>query len=342
MQSVLTNPLFTLPEYRKTSRVGRNPMDVFDLAVAKGMMDISRAKACLSANKDRIVQSAALSIRDEMRDSGAGMKVLKWLISSGTSNNNQFLRDHDFAELLMEYLVAEGLQEQAWKWVKRSFENITSVASMPFDAAAKLARREVAGPLRALVLAEVKHHASLDAAFMCMSRAAGYLAGADALEVTTALQPAGLVLLNRTCMPRSSSSHPSPSESAFESFISLVPVIIPKRANLFLAHLSLLHPSKPDPTLALDYLRNVDSLDEKEKLVAFKPVNGMQAVIQLGLDAAKFLLEQGRHSEAGWTMNFLSTNFPKQLGISMDQRRELEHVKAEASSIEILVGIGLA
>jgi hypothetical protein len=342
MRSVLNNPLFILPENGRMSRAGRDPMEVFDLAVAKGMMDTSRAKACLSAKKDKIVQSAIVDIRDGMKEAGAGMKVLKWLISSGTSNNNQFLRDHDFAELLMEYLVAEGLQEQAWKWIKRSFDNVTSAASMPFDDAAKLARREVAGPLRALVLAETQHHASFDAAYMCMSRAASYLAGAGSLELTTALQPAGLVLLNRTCMPRSSSSHPPPSESTFESFTSLVPVIIPKRANLFLAHLSLLHPSKPDAKLALDYLRTVDSMDEKEKSVAFKPINGMQVVIQLGLDAAKFLLEQGRHSEAEWTMNFLSTNFPKQLGISMNQRRELEHVKAEASSIEILAGIGIA
>jgi hypothetical protein len=372
-------------------------MDVFDMAVANGMMNISHAKACLKAKKEKIIRSPVLSVRAGMEESGAGMKVIRWLISSGTSVDNQFLTDQDFATLLMEFMVAEGLQEQAWRWIKRSFRNVATVAALPAGKTFELARRELAGPLRALVCAELEHNASFDAAYMCISRAAGYLNGASShimstlksvlisprsyepnprefleklresckanvfkeedvsahpisssapkslaqsytdLSIATALQPAGMILLKETCMLNV--SHPSPSETSFESFVGLVPIINPIKTSLYLAHLSLLHPTKPDASLALDYLR-AESSDQKIRSWALVPAKTRSIVIQLGLDTAKLLLEQNRYSEMEWTMSFLGRNFPDQLGIG--QKRQLEQVKAEASSIELLSSIGIA
>ncbi|KUJ07986.1 uncharacterized protein LY89DRAFT_346891 [Mollisia scopiformis] len=338
MHSLLSNPLFTPPTRNRI--IGRDPMEIFDLAVAQGMMDTNHAKACLNAKRHRIIQSSVLSVRDGMRDSGAGMKVLRWLTSSGTSNDNQFLKDQDFAEILVAYMVAEGLQEHAWRWIKRSFKDVSAVALLPFGAASKTARREVAGPLRALVKSEMSQNRSFDAAYMCISRAAGYLKRVSSAEMTTALQPAGMLILNRTCMPTNFAPHPTPSEVTFESFVSLVPIISPRKYNRYLAHLALLHPTKPDPGLALDYLQNIESSVDSDKLWALQPKDKKASVIQLGLDAAKVLLEQGRHSDMEWTMEFLSKNFPQQLGLN--QRRQLEQVKAEASSIELLESIGIA
>ncbi|KAE8452342.1 hypothetical protein EG329_001042 [Mollisiaceae sp. DMI_Dod_QoI] len=338
MHSVLTNPLFTPPQDLSFLKAYRDPMDVFDLAAAKGMMDTNYAKACLNAKTARIIQSSVVSVREGMKESGAGRKVLRWLISSGTSNSNHFLKDQTFADLLMEYMVAEGLQESAWKWIKKSFDKLPEVARMPRNEASTLARQEVAGPLRALVRAETRHHASADAAYMCLSRAASLLGAAISVEMTTALQPAGLYLLYRACMPQYSSD--PPTESSFESFISLIPIIIPRKSDLYLAHLSLLHPTKPDPELALDYLRHFDSLNDRNKSSVFNPKTGRHSPIQLGFDTARVLLEAGCYSEMEWTMNFLSKNFPQQLKI--DERKQLEQVKAEASSIELLESIGLA
>lgn len=335
LHSVLSNPL--LAPSHKIIHVGRDPTDVFDMAVANGMMSTNYAKACLKAMKDRIVKSPTLNIRDGMAESGLARKVIRWLVSSGTSNNNQFLNDEKFANLLMEFIVAEGLQEHAWKWIKRAFENLSSISSLPSGEAGTLLRREIAGPLRALVCAEIAQGVSLDEAYMCMSRAAGYLNGISASLVTTALHPAGLHLLRHTLMLNF--SHRTSTESSFESFTSLVPIISPARADFYLAHLSLLHPTKPEASLAFEYLHTESSNRDRkywESLTAYK----RSGVIQLGLDTAKFLLERNQYSESERVMEFLSNTFPDQLGIR--QKRELEQVKAEASSIELLSSFGIA
>ncbi|KAH6719106.1 hypothetical protein BKA61DRAFT_473907 [Leptodontidium sp. MPI-SDFR-AT-0119] len=343
MHSLLTNPLFNLSLETGHSNVvlSKDPMDIFNKAVANGMMTTSDAKACLAAKKSQIIRSSVLNVRDGMKDSGAGLQVLKWLVSSGTANKTDFLKDVAFVKIMMEYMVAEGLQEAAWKWVKKSLETFSKLSLLSGEEFVA-AQKEVVGPLLLLVRAEAANSASptsLDAAYMTMSRAAGYLGGLSTSEMTRILGPPGWFLIRASVMPRS--SRPPPSESAFESFLSLIPVISKSPARYF-AHLSLLHPTKPNPDLALDYIRSIDANKSKQK-------KGRQSKaatesdhhnIQLGLDTANYLLVQHRYTEADEVMEFLRTHYPKQLGIK--EMRQLEQAKAEASSLELLERLGLA
>ncbi|KAK0104603.1 hypothetical protein ONS95_004889 [Cadophora gregata] len=341
MHSLLTNPLFNISPGKKNSNVvfSRDPMDIFSQAVAKGMMTTSHAKACLTAKKAQIVRSSVLNVRDGMKDSGAGLKVLKWLVSSGTTNNTEFLKDDAFVKIMMEYMVAEGLQEAAWKWVKTSLENLPKLCLLSGEDFAR-AQKEVVGPLMLLVRAEAADSGSptsLDAAYMAMSRAAGYLGGLSTPEVTTVLGPPGWFLIRASVMPKS--SRPPPSENAFESFLSLIPVITKSPARYF-AHLSLLHPTNPNPDLALDHIRSVASKSRQKKSSLSKPARESDHHnIQLGLDAANFLLQYHRYTEADEVMEFLRSRYPKQLGIK--EMRQLEQAKAEASSLELLERLGL-
>lgn len=315
-------------------------MDIFDQAVAKGMMTTGYAKACLTAKKVQIVRSSVLSIRDGMAESGAGLKVLKWLISSGTANNVEFLKDMPFAKILMEFMIAEGLQEAAWKWIKKAVENLPKLSFLSKEAFVQ-AQKDTVGPLVLLVRAEASDHASsLDAAYIALSRAAGYLKGLSTAEMMKVLGPPGWFLIRESVM--SNSTRPQPSEAGFESFLSLVPVVT-KRPDRYFAHLSLLHPTKPSPDLALDYIRSIDAKKSREEISrtkSFAATESDKHNIQLGLDTANFLLEHHRYSEADQVMNFLRTNYPAQLGIK--ERRQLEQARAEASSLELLEGLGLA
>ncbi|KAG4435680.1 hypothetical protein IFR05_008846 [Cadophora sp. M221] len=342
MHSLLTNPLFNLSLESGDSNVvlSKDPMDIFNKAVANGMMTTSDAKACLAAKKSQIVRSSVLSVRDGMKESGAGLQVLKWLVSSGTTNRTDFLEDIAFMKIMMEYMVAEGLQEAAWKWVKRSLENFSKVLLLSGEDFVA-AQKEVVGPLLLLVKAEAADSTSptsLDAAFMTMSRAAGYLGGLSTSEMTRILGPPGWFLIRATVMPRS--TRPRPSESAFESFLSLIPVISKSPAR-YLAHLSLLHPTKPNPDLALDYIRSINaSMSKKNARQSKAATESDHHNIQLGLDTANYLLVQHRYTEADEVMEFLRTHYPKQLGIK--EMRQLEQAKAEASSLELLERLGLA
>jgi hypothetical protein len=337
MHSILTNPLFgPLPTTNHGSAAGKDPMELFDRAVARGMMDTHYARRCLEMKREAI-QSPVLSIREGMRESGAGRKVLRWLVSSGTANDNEFLQDKQFAEIFMQYVVAEGLQEAAWKWIKRAFEDHPRLSELS-GLEKTTARLAIVRPLMFLVKAEASGPASLDAAYMCLSRAAGYLKCLPASQMRQLLGPPGWFLSHETTM--SHARHLPASESAFDSFIALVPVIS-KDVDYHLAHLSVLHPSQPSADSALAFLKKLgtpkaaDATPRSKSFIAYG-----RGVIQLSLDAAKFLLENERFDDAQWVMEYLRTHYPRRLGLA--QREQLEDAKAEASSLQLLEGLSLA
>ena len=334
MNSVLTNPLFTLTADGKASKTDKDPMEVFDLAVGKGMMDLRYATACLKAKKNDIIQSPVPTIREGMKESGAGLKVLKWLLSSGTANNNDFLQDARFSQALMEYLVAGELQEVCWKWIQRAFQAIPQylVANDPIQH--KGLRRDIVGPLYHLIRAEAlgsTGDVSLDCAYLSMSRAVGYLKGHPVSLLQDLLSGPGWFLIHETIQLHS--ERPPPTPSAFDSFFSLIPVLSKEPGPAYqLAYLSLLHPSRPSPEPSLAFLRQ---LNPGFSLTHVRD----HGYVQLGLDTAKFLLENGRYGEAEWVMEFLRENYYKELGIAT--KGQLEQAKAEAASLELLEGLRL-
>ena len=313
-------------------------MEIFDQAVAKGLMSTRYAYTCLAGVKRDIIQSSVLDIRDGMKDSGAGLKVLKWLVSSGMANDNEFLKHRAFADLLIQFLVAEGLQEATWTWIKRALEGRPNIDKLEGPARLE-ARQDTIRPLISLLRAETMGPiVSLDNAYLCLSRAAGYFKSSSILNMRPFLGPPGLFLAHRTIF----SSHTTPSESSFESFLGLIPVIS-KDSDYYLAHLNVLHPTRPTPDLAMNYLsKHMDSASESlQKIDGISVAMQSRSRIQFCLDTAKLLLETERFGEAHWVMDLLRSNYPRQLGVK-EENRQLEQARAEASSLELLERLSLA
>lgn len=313
-------------------------MEVFEQAVARGMMSIRHAYICLAGVKRYIIQSPVLDIRDGMQESGAGLKVLKWLVSSGTANDNEFLKHEAFSNLLMQFLVAEGLQEAAWTWIKREFEGRPDITKL--KGSARLgARRDTIRPLMALLRAEAKGSiVPLDDAYLCLSRAAGYFKSSSIIEMRPFLGPPGLFLAYKTIFGKRTVQ----SESAFNSFLGLVP-LISKDSDYFFAHLNVLHPTNPTPDFALNYFaKYMESTPASiQEIEGVAQTRQSQYRIQFCLDTAKLLLETKRFEEAHLVMDLLRTNYPKQLGVEEDNK-QLEQSRAEASSLELLEKLNLA
>ncbi len=237
----------------------------------------------------------------------------------------------------MQFLVAEGLQEAVWTWIKRALQGRPDINKL--EGSARLeARQDAIRPLMLLLKAESMGTAvSLDNAYLCLSRAAGYFKSASILEMRPFLGPPGLSLAKWTIF----GTHKSSSESNFESFLSLVPVIS-RDSDYYFAHLNVLHPTKPTPDFALNYLsKHMDSSHE-----SFQEIDGIaeakqsRSRIQFCLDTAKLLLETKRFGEGHWVMDLLRTNYPRQLGV--EENKQLEQARAEASSLELLEGLSLA
>jgi hypothetical protein len=345
LSRVLGNPLLSfIGGNRRVFR--KDPMDVFEAAVAKGMMDIEAATNCLMAKKAEVIQSYALNVRDGMRDSKAGTRVLKWLISSGHANNLDFIRNQRFSVIFMQYLVAEGLQEACWTWIRRSFKDVPRIFQLPdYSDERKRLKNEIVTPLTAFLLALSARPASLDAAYIALAKAARYFPD---LSLTQAREILGGSISRIASLTKTVEwDRPPPTESNFDSLLQIMPASNP-RFQYDLAHLRLLHPTRPSAEDALKMLREVYAHGPPRLLPRKSRSEELQGdvegrILHLGLSAAKYLLKQNQYREADEVMACLRLHFSTQLGLNSHKQQErLEDSEAEAASLEMLDNLRFA
>ncbi|RDL42228.1 uncharacterized protein BP5553_02207 [Venustampulla echinocandica] len=338
LQSILSNPLFNSGHIRPTGVP--SPMAMFERAVAHGMMDIDKAAYCLRHEKEYIISSNPAKSRDGMKQSGAGLKVLRWLASSEAIDHggHHLLFNPHFSTIFMQFLIAEGLRDAAWTLTTKALELLT----VPLPSSKITERRtKMRTLLDNLIRAEISYgDVSLDSAYLCAEKAWSYMEGMP-LDLRTRrllLVPALNSLIGQT--RESYGIRLPPSEERFESFLSLVTIVQGDRSFRFAsAHLHLLHPSRPSAELALRTLRRWPRMVLQSNPIIKAPLVRRQA-IGLGLNTTKFLLDNDRYSEADWVMQFLRSNFSEDLG--EHQHQALNDQVAEASSLEMLSTIALA
>ncbi|TVY18450.1 hypothetical protein LARI1_G004406 [Lachnellula arida] len=345
LSRVLGNPLFmNLGSVRSVTR--NDPMLVFEAAVAKGMMDIGSAAKCLMAKKLQIIQSRVLNVQDGMGDSKAGTVVLKWLISSGQAKNLDFLRNEDFAVILMQYMVAEGMQDECWAWILKSFQDIPRIFALPlYSDEGRRLKVDIVTPLYAFLKAISARPNSLDAAYAAMSRATEHLRH---LSLEQARYVLGEPMRNIIGLTKTADwDRPPASESNFDSFLRLIPTTSRPRFEYDVAHLWLLHPTRPSVEPALEMLREVHTYgvplisSMPEKLDDRQPFLNNR-IMRLGFEAAKYCLKLDRYREADEIMACLRLHFATQLGLEQRQQERLEDAEAEAASLHMLENLRFA
>jgi len=332
MHTILTNPLFHVAPETKTDL--KDPMVVFEQAAAKGMLTLDAAANCLAQKRRLIIQSSVISVRDSMRESGAGKKVLAWLLSSGTANDNLFLRNDKFANNLMDFMVAEGLQERAWTWILRAV--VLAPTSTYYSELSAVEKHDYYRPLLLLIKAEASRPNGLEAAIQCLLRAAKNpsLQAQSPKNKRRFLGVAGCYLCAEVT---NSSTAPQPiSESAMDALIKLAPDFS-KLSDYHVAHLSLFHPSQPSADLAMDYLRAHVVLAPGKVISAELDQRRKRAIVTLGLATAKFLLEKDQLKEAIWVMDLLQTSFPELFKVPAKAK-----AREEESNIHLLDSLSLA
>jgi len=244
--SILNNPLFKQDGVRTPTSSAMEPHEVFEAAVAKGLMTTARAHGFLKTVRSRIQQSPAASVSRGMSESGAGRMVVQWLRASGKERDLGFLSNKLFAAELLWFMVAEGLDGLVLEWHR------------------KLISQEGADIQHQLVLS--RHLLAL------LTQATGKVMGqANAFDTVRIgdeelrkfdrsplnLLPSWLVATRATTLDMG--VHNLAPAEAFERFVNLGSlftyqsgVINPPAMDR--AHLDLYHPTKPSPTLALEFL----------------------------------------------------------------------------------------
>ncbi|KAI1813197.1 hypothetical protein GGS20DRAFT_494750 [Poronia punctata] len=302
--AILSNPLFSRPPNTDRTplvltRRGKNPADVFDSAVSRGLMTPLRATGFLATVRSQILAESSEDVSKRMAGSGAGVRVLRWLRSSGNEGGLDFLKHPALVKLLTQFLFAEGRQGVPWDWLERL---ASSHAPGP-----GLAGPDMSCLLNAIVnesgQLSTDGKANLDGSYEALARARDMFPD----ESVAAYKAIKHVWSELTWMSTvKAPTHPKPSESLFESFVDIGrPLGLP----LELAHLDLHHPTKPSHSAAIKYLQPREQL--------FKEFPSMeqrtqQQLLCLVVDAADGLKHAGKQNQ--WLVR---------LGTSLMQRLNL-------------------
>lgn len=278
MQALLENPLFKrngASQLVGVSRMEReripDPRTIFEAGVARGIMTIPRAHGFLLKSKEAITQSAALSVRKAMGEYGAGLLVLNWLRASGQERELAFLQHRAFTTLLLEFMVAERVDDLAWVWLER--------LSAP-------EARGRAGPpafwlLEVLVRSKYTNVVELESAYKLILRG-------HALFEKNGLRRSNIRHAWRSLARETTGRswrHTLPETDIYDAFLQL-PGQFPTLA-LFHAHLELHHPARPSPERAVEYLLS------REPGPSFQATLGIaqfrEMITSLALDTCHYL-----------------------------------------------------
>ncbi len=278
---------------------------MFEKAVSRGLMTVTRAQGFLMLVKAEVKKSAVVYLMDGLKPTGAGRLVMQWLRSSGQENELAFLANPAFRHILMQFAVAEGLDDTVWSWFEKliKHERASELPGVFFTpkagfllgdfVAAKSCDRELEGAFAAVLKAEA------------MIKEAG--APLDSLR-----RAWGLVALETTMHGGEGRTPPA---SIFDSFVALGRAARSQRIDL--AHINLYHPVNPSANLAVKFLsgkkayegilrpHDVEEMDfqrpfqpQKKTLGVAARLNYIHHLKYLGVDAVQHLLHSDQRQEA--------------------------------------------
>lgn len=317
VRAILSNPLFSYVPSMPVSTspsIERDPMDVFDQAVAKGLMNPKRAAGVLIAKRQAIAQSSSISVPESMASSRTAHRVVSWLRSSGLERNLSFMEHQPLLTNLIPFMVEEGLDEIVWAWLEQwmATEGHNLTTAVYATGASPL--------LTALVRAKVAPGSSLDAGYAALIRADDMFSSHQAFSFM-ALTPWRTLSVMSTIFAWQRSP---PSEVLFDSFAAMSEQLQRFTSTMVdRAHLDLYHPTHPDATAALAFLKSpmLDRLRARLKKADQAPPgnpfrNGSRdpksiakSVVLMATDTAQHLTRTGDEAQAEWVGNLLLEKF---------------------------------
>ncbi|KAK8879103.1 hypothetical protein PGQ11_000397 [Apiospora arundinis] len=321
LDNILSNPLFAKPQRTGASGGGQQislhseplPTDVqadiqkelyiFDSASSRGMLTTKIAAGFL-ASISRIIHSQsvlALEKRVRLGDTGAGLKVVQWLRSSGHDHNLEFLHNPILIKHLAPFLYAEGLEEVIWTWLSRLGARI--VAS-PEDKETQQAISHLIPYIIKLDESKLGLTRALDDSYSAFLRMHQTLESKNRHMERVVKNSWARLSWTSTV---DAAQRPRPSVPLFEMFTDIGR---PWGKQLDIAHLELHHPSSPDHTSAVEYLHDDGKIASVAKQVnQAKSDRLSRRMVSLGTDTVQRLNQVGQREEASWVSELMSRTF---------------------------------
>lgn len=337
-QAILNHLLLSHPQQHEPesspSAQTRNPFDVFDAAVAKGLMTTRRAAGFLATIRAQAVKRGAPDAQPDLATAGAGLRVLQWLRTSGQEDSLRFLSDPVLIPHLIPFMYAEGLEEVAWTWLARLATSHLRLAGLGPGRDSNPLCRLLGTMMKEHIQPAAKSKMNLDGSYSALLRADQMLPKDDRVAAQS-IKSAWLGLSWASTVD--AWDRPKPSAQLFESFFNLGP---PYGVPLDLAHLKLHHPTAPSTDSAVRYMRvflkKPDVIDQTYKAFG---VQSQRRLVCFALDTVDRLKQIGDTTHASRIEAFLTRLCDNlNLGILNFNLAELNSLRTDASTASVRRG----
>lgn len=340
IDSILTNPLFAVKPRRRTSDTAavdvlRDPVGWFIDQIATGSATLPKVAMCLD------LLEIAPETSSRLYNGKTRASVLaEWLRASGVDTSRDFVHSHPLnpafphkaMERLVNMLFAEGEAAAPWRWFIRPSEQ--RVKETNFDAKTIATFRQQL--LKNMVFTQSNRSLGEGlAVFMQALR----MADVEGLEASYAvLRPAGAHLVNRVmATPNHGLDLPT-----YQSFLLSSRQWLGNWHQAVESMLWLHHPTQPNASPALDYLRDPSG--------AIAHVHAIQSrrhfLVQLCLGVARQSMEEEKYAEAQIAMQFTKDHFadlvlPKATAAAPQSTSQAEAQRREKHNLELLDQLAL-
>lgn len=281
----------------------KQPMDAFKERVSQGTADLGTAKFFLNIQNKACLASPAATMREAMKSCGAASTMLQWLWSSGMEDTGQFLKDQEFVELLVQFIIAEGSRSRILGWLYRCY----SPEETPFPSLHALDTNRIRKWLfKRLIQGEIAYGNGLESAITLFLEIVVFLRSSGSTKSTIqqgTVAAAWALTTSVIHLPEAAQPEPSIIGPFLETMKNF------STDRLLNAYLCIYLQKQPDPQPALTYFMKL-SAEAIETTTAKRRLH----TVLLGLRAAESFLQYGRQTEALWIMKYLQTNFAQDLG----------------------------
>ncbi|KAK3177370.1 hypothetical protein K4F52_009839 [Lecanicillium sp. MT-2017a] len=317
LASILDNPLFKLSKTVSHSaqapaahsiaavnaaKLEEDPMDFFDRAVERGMMNLKAASGCLFAKQKQLrILHPDKTKRLPSQDVAA--RVVAWLRSTDMESSLRFMRGHVFCRALVPFLVEEGMEQAIWGWLNRAMQRVSA------GDADEYMRSDASYWLTALVRTKRQPpHGDLDAAIATLLQAEQLFSGHPHVYKLL-VDPWRSVSWVSTVK----SFNQAPASEVFFNAHLAAAKRLPRPLLVETAHLHLFHPTQPDFKPAFDIFSDQNRLrkivhDAHTNPRTRSPIDFSDPVpwiAYLGYDTVTHLAKLGKTKEANGVTELL-------------------------------------
>ncbi|KAJ5749109.1 uncharacterized protein N7511_010805 [Penicillium nucicola] len=326
LQNILDNPLFRIVPAKASPqetavlrsiegqrRLAEEPMVVFDELAAAGSATAANINDCLKS------QLLLARSSEDMRASRAAGRIVNWYWASDGASRQSLLRTRSATISLTKFMVAEGLQSTALKWLETLMVN--DLGSKNGKMTEGLARQTFSHLLVDLIDAELHTGNGFSSAIATYLRVCQmHFQGTCSHKSRKPMLLAAGAHLSRMAVEQKPAEH-EVSEAVYDHFKDVISVLSPR--SLLVASVAICHPTTPE---ARPFLQFVDNLSPT-KFQAWNEVR-RDAFFDIGTEALRVLIEQKRFRDISRLEQNISALLPEKPAPATNERTDT-HISDE-------------